>query len=244
MPRSRRVQRIHLALPVTARFGASQVVVVDISVLGARIEHHVPIGTPTGSAANLAFHWEDEDLSIDCRVVRSRLERFSVGEDGLTVYHSGLEFVDPADDIRAALKRIIGGFIARALHEQKLNARGVVPASVEKMPIFRYGQLTENRSDVAEAVGSSALPTARMAKQTGYICFVFEKNRMWKKKRTHDPGQPAEGFTVSADEDQAQIQMLCDAYEKSDVDGRKMIQLFAQLSIIEGEGIQPGRFEP
>ena len=49
---------------------------------------------------------------------------------------------------------------------------------------------------------------------------------------------------MSADEDQAQIQMLCDAYEKSDSDGRKMIQLFAQLSIIEGEGIQPGRFEP
>ena len=29
-----------------------------------------------------------------------------------------------------------------------------------------------------------------------------------------------------------------------DVDGRKMIQLFAQLSIIEGEGIPPGRFQP
>jgi len=244
MARSRRVQRVHLALPVTARFGSNQVVVVDISVLGARIEHHVPLGTPTGGTANLAFRWEDEDIDVDCRVVRSRLERFSVGADGLTVYHSGLEFLDPEFETRSALKRIIGGFIARALHEQKLNARGVVPTSVEKMPIFRYGQLTENRSDVAEAIGSSALPTARMAKQTGYICFQLEKNTMWKKKRTHDPGQPAEGFTVSADEDQAQIEMLCKAYEKSDRDGRKMIQLFAQLSIIEGEGIQPGRFEP
>jgi len=244
MPRSRRVQRIHLALPVTARFGSHQVVLVDISVLGARIEHHVPLGTATGSTANLAFRWEDEDVAMDCRVVRSRLERFSVGADGLTVYHSGLEFVEPTTDARATLKRIIGGFIARALYEQKLNARGVVPTSVEKMPIFRHGQLTENRSDVAEAIGSSALPTARIAKQTGYICFQMEKNRTWKKKRTHDPSQPAEGFTVSADEDQAQIQMLCEAYEKSDHDGRKMIQLFAQLSIIEGEGITPGRYEP
>jgi hypothetical protein len=244
MTRSRRVQRVHLPVPLNARFGSHQVIVVDISVLGARIEHHIPIGTATGSTANLAFRWEDEEVNMDCRVVRSRLERFSVGEDGLTVYHSGLEFLDPTNEVRTSLKRIIGGFIARALYEQKLNARGVVPTSVDKMPIFRHGQLTENRSDVAEAVGSSALPTARIAKQTGYICFQFEKNRTWKKKRTHDPGQPAEGFTVSADEDQAQIQMLCDAYEKSDSDGRKMIQLFAQLSIIEGEGIQPGRFEP
>ena len=244
MSRSRRVQRVHLALPVTARFGANQVVVVDISVLGARIEHHTPLGTPTGGAANLAFQWEEEDVVADCRVVRSRLERFSVGADGLTVYHSGLEFIDPTFETRSALKRIIGVFIARALHEQKLNARGVVPTSVEKMPIFRYGQLTENRSGVAAAIGSSVLPTARMAKQTGYVCFQFDKNRTWKKKRTHDPGQPAEGFTVSADEDQGQIQMLCEAYEKSDSNGRKMIQLFAQLSIIEGEGIAPGRFEP
>jgi hypothetical protein len=244
MSRDRRVQRVHLPVPLTGRFGSTQVVVVDISVLGARIEHHVPLGTPAGGDANLAFIWEEEEISVDCRVVRSRLERFSVGADGLTVYHSGLEFLDPKQEAREKLKRIIGRFIARALDEQKANARGVVPTSVEKMPIFRHGQLTENRADVAEAIGSSVLPTARLAKETGYICLQLEKNRTWKKKRTHDPGQPTEGFTVSAAEDQAQIQMLCEAYEKSDPDGRKMIQLFAQLSIIEGEGIPPGRFQP
>jgi hypothetical protein len=243
MSRSRRVQRIHLTRPLTARLGANQVVVVDLSVLGARVEHHQPLGTPTGGHVRLSFSWDDNVIETDCRVVRSRLERFSVGADGLTVYHSGLEFLDPPGQTKETLKRIIGQFIARALHEQKLNARGVVPTSIEKMPIFRYGELTENRSDVAEAIGGSALPTARVAKEAGYICFQLE-NRTWRKKRTHDPGQPAEGFTVSATEDQAQIKMLCDAYEKSDSDGRKMIQLFAQLSIVEGEGVPKGRFEP
>jgi len=244
MSRDRRVQRVQLSLPATGRFGANAVVVVDISVLGARIEHHMPLGTAAGASANLAFMLEDEQVSVECRVVRSRLERFSVGADGLTVYHSGLEFLDPAMETRAQLKRIIGRFIARALEEQKANARGLVPTSVEKMPIFRHGQLTENRSDIAEAIGSSALPTARVAKETGYFCLQLEKNRNWKKKRTHDPGQPVEGFTVSAAEDQSQIEMLCEAYEKSDGDGRKMIQLFAQLSIMEGEGVPPGRFRP
>jgi hypothetical protein len=243
MSRSRRVQRIHLARPVTARLGSNQVVVVDVSVLGARVEHHLPLGTGAGGQAHLSFVWDDELIEVDCRIVRSRLERFSVGAEGLTVYHSGLEFLEPANETREALKRIIGRFIARALEEQKLNARGVIPTSIEKMPIFRYGQLTENKADVAEAIGSSVLPTARLAKETGYICLQLE-NRTWKKKRTHDPGQPAEGFTVSASEDHSQIQMLCEAYEKSDRDGRKMIQLFAQLSIVEGEGSQTGRFEP
>jgi hypothetical protein len=244
MTRSRRVQRIHLARPITGRFGAAQVVVVDISIMGARVEHHAPLGTATGSSARLSFVFDDVGIEVDCRVVRSRLEHFSVGADGLTVYHSGLEFLELSEETRQGLKKIIGEFIARALYEQKLNARGVLPTSVEKMPIFRYGQLTENKADVAEAVGSSVLPTSRLVREAGYICFQLDKNRNWKKKRTHDPGQPSEGFTVSASEDQAQIEKLCDAYEKSDKDGRKMIQLFAQLSIAEGEGIKPGRFQP
>ncbi|HEY8182695.1 MAG TPA: PilZ domain-containing protein [Thermoanaerobaculia bacterium] len=241
--RDRRVQRVHLSLPVTGRFGANQVVVVDISVLGARIEHPTPLGTAAGGTGSLSFILEDEQITVDCRIVRSRLERFSAGADGLTVYHSGLEFVDPANETRMQLKAIIGRFIARALEEQKANARGVVPTSVDKMPIFKHGQLTENRGDVVGAIGGSVLPTARLAKEAGYVCLQLEKNR-WKKKRTPDPGQPVDGFTVSATEDHQQIEMLCEAYERSDRDGRKMIQLFAQLSIIEGEGIPPGRFQP
>ena len=242
MGRSRRVQRIHLARPLVARFGTVQVVLVDVSTLGARIEHHTPLRT--GDEARLSFQWDEESIAVECRIVRSRLERFSVGADGLTVYHSGLEYMDIPMETKAQLKRMIELFITRALDEQKLNARGVTPQSVENMPIFRYGgQLTANQKDIAQEVGSSVLPTARIAKQTGYICLQLE-NRTWRKKRTHDPGQPSDGFTVSALEDQTQIDLLCQAYERSDVEGRKMIQLFAQLSIAEGEGITPGRFEP
>ena len=241
-PRTRRVQRVRLAPPMMARLGATQVVLVDISVMGARVEHQTPLAA--GSRARLVFEWGDEEISTDCRIVRSRLERFSVGADGLTVYHSGLEFDELDNESRAKLKDMIARFITRALEEQKLNARGVMPPSVDNMPIFRYGgQLTANQKDVTEAVGESVLPMSRVAKETGYICYHLENNT-WKKKRTHDPGQPMEGFTISALEDRSQADLLCEAYQKSDREGRKMIQLFAQLSIMEGEGIQPGRFEP
>ena len=241
--RTRRVQRIHLATPIVARLGTTPVVLVDISLLGARVEHNVPLAA--GAKARLQFTWDDEEIATDCRIVRSRLERFSVGADGLTVYHSGLEFEDPTEHMRAKLKMMIARFISRALEEQKMNARGVMPQhDVSKMPIFRYGgQLTANTKDVVQQVGETALPTSRIAKDTGYICYYLENNT-WRKKRTHDPGQPVEGFTIAATEDRAQADLLCEAYQRSDLEGRKMIQLFAQLSIMEGEGISPGRFRP
>ena len=76
---------------------------------------------------------------------------------------------------------------------------------------------------------------ARALVPDGYVCLTFEASG-WLRKRTHDPGQPSEGFTVSADETDAQIELLREAYERSDPDGRKLIQLFAQLSIVDAEG--------
>ena len=242
-PRTRRVQRIHLAQPIVSRLGTARVVLVDVSTLGARIEHHTPL--VAGSHARFSFEWDGCEIAAGCRIVRSRLERFSVGADGLTIYHSGLEFetMDPASVGR--LKQMIEAFITRALEEQKLNARGVLPIhDPARMPIFRRGgQLTANKDDLARAAGGSALPTARMLKDSGYVCYHLENNA-WRKKRTHDPGQPNEGFTISALEDSDQAELLCEAYFRSDPEGRKLIQLFAQLSIMEGEGVLPGRFDP
>lgn len=243
VPRTRRVQRVHLAQPLLARLGSAQVVVVDVSVLGARVEHHVPLAAGSGSSS-FSFKWEEEEIAGQCRIVRSRLERFSVGTDGLTVYHSGLEFENMSDETRARLKAMIARFITKALEEQKLNARGVVPEhDVNRMPIFRFGgQLTANAKDKSVAA-PSYMPASRLAKETGYICYNLENND-WRRKRTHDPGQPMEGFTISATEDLTQAQMLCDAYYRSDLAGRRLIQLFAQLSIVDGEGVSLTRYEP
>lgn len=242
VPRTRRVQRVHLAQPLLARLGSAQVLLVDISVLGARVEHHVPLAA--GGYATFSFLWEGQQIATHCRIVRSRLERFSVGTDGLTVYHAGLEFEAVAADTKARLKAMIGRFISSALEEQKLNARGVLPEhDVNKMPIFRFGgQLTANGKD-KELAAPAFLPVSRVAKETGYVCYHLEQNQ-WRRKRTHDPGQPMEGFTISASEEQTQAQLLCDAYLSADRDGRRLIQLCAQLSIVEGEGPSAARFEP
>jgi len=107
----------------------------DLGICIVMIEHHVPLSA--GGYGTFSFHWENEEVATHCRIVRSRLERFSVGSDGLTVYHSGLEFENVDAATREQLKGLIGRFITRALEEQRLNARGVMPQHhVEKMPIF------------------------------------------------------------------------------------------------------------
>jgi len=234
-PRTRRVQRIRFPQPIVARLGAAQVALVDLSVLGARVEHHSAL--PAGTHTKLSFLWDDEPISLECRIVRSRVERFSTGSEGLTVYHAGVEFENTDEATRERVKSLIALFISRALEEQKLNARGALPQhDVAKMPIFRHGgQLTANAKDRKDGAGVTPMPITRVSGDTGYVCYVLEQNT-WRKKRTHDPGQPAEGFTISALEDSQQADLLCDAYLRSDAEGRRMIQLFAQLSIVEGEG--------
>jgi hypothetical protein len=131
-PRTRRVQRVHLAQPLLARLGATQVVLVDLSILGARVEHHVPL--IAGATSQIAFMWEGEEIATQCRIVRSRLERFSVGDAGLAVYHSGLEFQHVALDTKSRLKSLIGRFISHAAEEQRHNGRGVRSSSF----VLRY----------------------------------------------------------------------------------------------------------
>lgn len=239
----RRVERVHLAQPLIGRLGSAQVVLVDISMIGARVEHYQPIHA--NGHAKLVFRWGDSEITAECRVVRSRLERFSVGADGLTIYHSGVEFEGLSPEAGEAILRLIEAFITRALEEQKLNAYGAIPEhDQESMPIFRHGgQITANAKDVSDAVGSAALPALRVAKESGYVRYSLD-HRRWRKKRTSDPAQPREGFTISALEDPAQSELLCQAYESSDREGRRLIRLFAKLSITDGEGGSSGRFEP
>jgi hypothetical protein len=227
----RRVHRIRLAAPILGRLGGQSVVVVDVSLDGAKIEHHEPL--KTGAEATLSFDWERGHISLRTRVTRCKLERFAgSGGDGLTVFHSGLVFTNP-DSERDALKTMISTHIGRALDEQKANARGELPASVESMPIFREHTLAATPKQAAAAIGErDQRPVARIARETGYICCRLDRNS-WKRTRTNDPEQPENGFTVSANEDLEQIEQLCEAYRKADGPAREFIRTLARLSTSE-----------
>lgn len=243
MSKRRRVERIRLSPPLTARIGSQTAVLIDISLMGARLEHQTPLAV--GNKLKLWFRWREDELFLDTVVVRCKLDRFSIGQDGLTVYHSGVAFQHASEASRLGLRGIIETQVIRALEEQKANARGDIPEWIQKMPIFqRGGMLTASRAELVKSFRDAIpLPASRIAQSSGYLCYRME-GRSWRKIRTRKPEQPPEGFTVLDNEDQEQLELLCEAYEQSDTEMRHLIRIFAEMSITEDDVIPPQRFQP
>jgi hypothetical protein len=66
----------------------------------------------------------------------------------------------------------------------------------------------------------------------------------WRKSETIRPQQPPNGFTISADVDPDHVAMLCDTWENTTAEGRRLTQLLAELSISRAEGIPTRRYVP
>ncbi|HVS30851.1 MAG TPA: hypothetical protein VMS98_05295 [Thermoanaerobaculia bacterium] len=75
-------------------------------------------------------------------------------------------------------------------------------------------------------------------KDAGFVCFRFE-NSVWRKRNVFLPEQPSMGFTVSRASDNDENQRLCRIYEVSDEEGRRLIRLFAELSVSDALQIPP-----
>lgn len=71
-----------------------------------------------------------------------------------------------------------------------------------------------------------------------FMSFRFE-NGAWSRRRVFLPEQPAIGFTVARGEDASEMQRLCEVYEASDDEGRRLIRLFAELSVSDALQIPP-----
>jgi hypothetical protein len=75
-------------------------------------------------------------------------------------------------------------------------------------------------------------------KDAGYVCYRIE-NGVWRKRAVFLPEQPAVGFTVARGLDEEELQRLLRVYLASDDEGRRLIRLFAELSVSEALEIPP-----
>src|SRR5205085_11772288 len=75
-------------------------------------------------------------------------------------------------------------------------------------------------------------------KDAAFLCYRFEDGA-WHRRRVFLPEQPASGFTVARTEDSDEIQHLCRVYAVSDEEGRRLIRLFAELSVSNALEIPP-----
>lgn len=236
----RAIARIHLARPLVGKLGGKHVVIRDVSLTGVRAEHDFAI--KIGTDVRLSFTWHDTPIEITASVIRCKLETMA---NGLTVYQTGLRLSEMSGPGARRLRAQITEELVHALEEQKANARGDVPRFLQRMVVFaRGGHVTRNQADVAyEYESDVALPYYRIAREHGYVRYTLESTG-WTRKKTHQPYQPDEGFTLWSHEDSEQVELLCAAYEKGDSGTRWTIRTCAELSLIIDDSIPPQRFMP
>jgi hypothetical protein len=212
----RRIGRIAFRTPRPARFGTHDAVILDISLHGAGIRHPSPI--KLGSEALLRFQLEKQEHAMRCRVVRSKLE-MQHHEDGIVqTYRSGLTFVGlehEAASLREALRKRAN----RAIMLQQANA-----LAKESSHEGDFGSSNDN-------VELAFL--APWLKPKPFVRCTLERGRKWKMVRVSKAEQPDDGFTILAEESEADVQKLCRLFEDGSAEQRHLIQLFAHLCLTE-----------
>ena len=211
----RRFGRIRLESPLDARFGDLEVRVLELSVVGFLVAHDGPLHVIT-KVQPFSMESELGPIELECSVARTRLYRLGKALGQKSVYHTGLQIVRFEDEGFDRLRHLIAGHILRALDQQKANARGIPPVSASMYQPGK-GELFR-RCELVEGT--------------------------WRKTETIRPEQPANGFTISSEVVPEHVSMLCETWERTTAEGRRLTQLLAELSISRAEGVPTRRYVP
>lgn len=209
MNERREFQRLRLDPPVAGSLSSIDVSILEVGVLGARVLHSEPLDE---ERVEILFAWKGHEIGLRCEVVRT----VDVSEETQGVggnLESGLRFTAAIGESGGALREMLGELVMR-----EIEARRAVP----REPLQRTidGDKTVRGRDAA------------------YTCYVLD-GEIWKRRRIFLPEQPANGFTLARGEDSKEIQRLCEVYRASDEEGRRLIRMFAELSVSAALQIPP-----
>ena len=210
----RRYERVKLLKPLPAMASGKRIYIIDLSVAGFSVLHQDFIGR-IGDEPLVSFEWEGRRVSVRCAIARSTPVRAGT-KNSPTLYQSGLEISEVAQEGKTALRELVHAYVERALDEQKANARGIPPVAVQ------YQQ-----------TGTA----------TDFMRHEYVAGK-WKAYRTRDRDQPLNGFTISAEHPQSEVDMLREAWAKGDRTMREIIRQTAELSIKSPDGIPIRRYTP
>ena len=206
MAERREFQRLKLLKPILGTLDGRNALILDVGIGGAYVEHYGE--RATGDRFRLAFAWEGSTIEFECEARRSVVVRRA--SDETSVSHTGSRFVAAIGDSERLLEQMMAAFVGRILAAQRANARG------------------ERDSGDGLAI-LDHLGEARRMRARGFMTYRFVDG-VWSTEQSESPRQPEDGFTVAAHEDDDELQVLREAYEQTDNDGRNLIRLVAQLS--------------
>lgn len=198
----REFQRLQLDPPIPGTYGATAVSILEIGVLGTRLHHAEPFPEPRGE---LRFSYSDHEIAMRGDAVRtSQSSQANYPGAGL---ESGIRFIaaigDSGDHLRAMLAELV---------QKALENRG--ESSGSRLQIKRNIDLDRTVRGL----------------DAQFVAYRLEQ-RGWRRHPVFLPEQPSSGFTVARGEDPEEMRLLCTVYEASDDEGRRLIRLFAELSV-------------
>lgn len=135
----------------------------------------------------------------------------AAAEGGMT---SGLRFVAAVGESGEHFRRVLGTLVTRALDD--------------------LGDSTATKIRLSSVDGDVTV----RGKDAQFIAYRHE-NGSWRKRAVFLPEQPTNGFTVARREDSDEMKRLCAVYEASDEEGRRLIRMFAELSVSDALQIPP-----
>lgn len=191
---------------VTADIGGVAVTLLEMSLVGAKVEH---LDRFSLVAPQLAMTWRGNAASVAVRAARSEI----VGRRGAQlVYQTGLYFVD--------MNSITRGFIASIVDDKSPRAEALSSKPGSSEP--QGGAEPEPRSP-----DDTWTRRVQLLKQELDDDFPYAQFRLgpagWQKEYIESPIQPADGFTIPRD--RFDFHELQKAFEAADGETRRMMQI-------------------
>ena len=153
--------------------------------------------------AELRFSYEGREIAMKCEVIRTMPAQTHYPNSG---FESGIRFLAAIGDSGDHLRDMLAVLVTR-----DINALRALGGTMIQAPTIDGDR------------------TVR-ARDAGFLCYRLDNGR-WSKRAVFLPEQPQSGFTVARSTDTEEMQRLCRVYEASDEEGRRLIRLFAELSV-------------
>jgi hypothetical protein len=132
-------------------------------------------------------------------------------------------------EILASTARIIeDNRIGLHFLEENETLRGLIAMSAAD--ILRALEANARGDRGANVIGDETLTSAWNRPIAGYVSWTYEGGA-WHAHPSRDARQPANGFTISAAEDDDQVEMLRRTYEGGDMEARRLTRMLAELSV-------------
>lgn len=151
----RAAQRIDLPEPVPAKIGDIDAKIVDVSLVGSRIEHAERLAM--GAAMPLRFRWRGEAIEVKAKVARTEMRSI----DGKMMYSTGVQFAATVDESPEPIRKMMASLVKTSVADKPAAE---VPIFFERAPFFREDEPEEPRPPrPAPKVPASPPPPPKVA---------------------------------------------------------------------------------